>query len=411
MTTSARSGHGAASGDNGTDPRPALESSARPRIESVDGLRAFAFTLVFLFHTWEFSGKPRIPVVTDVISQNTRPDLFIVLTGFALFLPFALDETRSLRFRTGPYLVRRLRRIVLPYYAALALAFLIPVILKLLFQALGRETNPIVWPSMGDVASHLTFSHMFFPDYWDGINGSLWTMSLEMQLYLLFPLVVLAVARWGLTALIPIALIGLGYRVAVGAFVDGPGFPDLFLWGATGLGRLMEFVAGMFASVVALRWRERLPRLSWIPLVGLVACGYLLAVGPMADTRWFPVRESALAVSFAALVILAITVSPVERLFAARPVARLGFVAYSMFLVHQPVTYYLAELLHRLLGLQRGPVFLAIMWTVGLALVLVIGGLLFRFVEAPCLRWAKRTPSATTPGPLQTSPHRLEIAK
>lgn len=64
------------------------------RIHSVDGLRALAFAAVFAFHTWEFSGRPELGPLSDAVSQNIRPDFFVVLTGFVLTLPFARRPER-----------------------------------------------------------------------------------------------------------------------------------------------------------------------------------------------------------------------------------------------------------------------------------------------------------------------------
>lgn len=110
-------------------------------------------------------GKPADPFVADVIGANTRPDFFVVLTGLALHLPFAMDESRHSRFRTRPYLRRRLRRIVLPYYAALVFALLLPLALKLGYRVLGRAPNAEPFPAVGDLLAHLTFTHLFFPGY------------------------------------------------------------------------------------------------------------------------------------------------------------------------------------------------------------------------------------------------------
>ena len=369
---------------------PVVDPRERDRIRSVDGLRALAFLLVFLFHSWEFSGRPDIPVVTDVVGSNTRPDLFIVLTGFALFLPFARDWGRVERFRSGTYLVRRLRRIVLPYWVALAVALLIPVVLKALMSVLGVSTNATEPPEPLDVLTHLTFTHMFFPEYWDGINGSLWTMSLEMQLYVIFPLLVWIVARWGLAGLVPVILLSIAYRMLVGQLVDGPAFPDHFLWGATALGRLMEFIAGMVAAVMAMNTRGKFRVWHGVACVVLFFGGYLLATAtPWSASVAFPVRELALAVAFGALIVLAINNSKVERAFAWRPMSRLGYMAYSMFLIHQPIIYYFGEMLKEILRMPEGLLMLSLMWTVGFAVVYAFGWVFFRVVEKPCIAWSR----------------------
>lgn len=192
-------------------------------------MRALAFLLVFAFHSWEFAGRPFVPIVSGVVSQNTRPDFFVVLTGFVLFLPFARDPDRARSFVPSLYLKRRMRRIVLPYYAALAFAILLPQTLVVFMWVLGREASWQDVPSLPDILTHLTFTHLFFPDHWAGINGSLWTMSLEMQLYLLFPVLVILYERYGNRAIVGALAVSIGYRIAVGICVGGPrvsrGFP------------------------------------------------------------------------------------------------------------------------------------------------------------------------------------------
>jgi peptidoglycan/LPS O-acetylase OafA/YrhL len=349
--------------------------------------------LVFLFHSWEFSGRPRIPILTDIVGQNTRPDLFIVITGFVLFLPFARDMDRIHRFQTGEYLRRRLRRIVLPYWAALALALALPLALKAAYALLGKTTNPTPAPDWGDVLAHVTFTHMFFPEYWDGINGSLWTMSLEMQLYLLFPLLILVAARWGMWSLALAVTSSFAYRIAVEILVDGPGFPDQFLWGATAIGRLMEFAAGMAAAVLAMRLRKSFTALNALLTLIVFVGSYIVATASPWSSSAFPVRDTALALGFGSLVILAIGNRWVEAAFAWSPFSSLGYRAYSLFLVHQPVAWYTAEFFKKELGLQEGLVLLLLMWTVGFAAVWLVGSAFFRLIEAPCIRWSRAAKS------------------
>lgn len=365
----------------------------KDRILAVDGLRATAFLLVFAFHTWQHAGSPYVPVVSGIVSSNTRPDFFVVLTGFVLFLPFARDVARVQVFQTRRWLARRLRRVVLPYYAALAFAIAIPQVLKLLAQTIGHSTRAQALPAPVDVLTHLTFTHLFFPDYWASINGSLWTMSLEMQLYLIFPVLMILYARFGPRALIGALAVSLAYRVGVALWMGTIAFPASFLWGATGLGRLMEFLAGMLAATMALRWRGSL---TWSQTAGLVVtfvAAYVTAVvfpsiGPL------PIREPALGICFGSLVVLAVASRWVERIFAWRPLSRLGYMAYSMFLVHEPVSYFVSEFLKRGLGVREGPGLLLIMWTVALAVVFAFGYAFFRLVERPCIAWSRGEPVA-----------------
>ncbi|MDC5698425.1 acyltransferase [Intrasporangium calvum] len=368
------------------------------RIDSIDGLRALAFLSVFAFHTWEFAGRPYVPVISSVVGQNIRPDFFVVLTGFVLYLPFARDGSRLDSFATRSYLTRRLRRIVLPYYAALAFAVALPQGLVILMRLLGRDASWQPWPSAGDLVSHLTFTHLFFVDHWDGINGSLWTMSLEMQLYLLFPLLVLAIHRWGVRALLGAIVVAVLFRVGVAVAVDGPRFPDEFLWGASGLGRLMEFAAGMGAAVLAFRARPDLGRLRTAGLALGALCSYWVATARWPISEVLPLRELGLGALFAAVVILTLRTG-LSRVVSVLPLRWVGLRAYSLFLVHQPVAWYLSEAMTKFGGLEQGTGLLAVLWTVGLVVVVAVGLVLWLTVEQPCIRWARAVPQRR-PAPL-----------
>lgn len=372
------------------DAERALPAQRLDRIHSIDGLRALAFLLVFGFHSWEFAGAPEIPVLSTIVSQNTRPDLFIVLTGFVLFLPFARSPNRIATFAPRTYLTRRLRRIVPPYYAALAVAVALPFVLVLLERLVGRPADWPVLPSVADVATHLTFTHLFFPEYWAGINGSLWTMSLEMQLYLIFPLLLALVAWRGIRVLLLALAVSLVYRIIVALVVDVPDFPEQFLFNVTAIGRLMQFVAGMAAAALAIRWRGTLKSWALLLIAGVVVGGYALATtSPTSEIEMFPVRDTALGLAFAALIVLAVGFPPLERVFAFRPLARLGFMAYSMFLLHQPLVYYAGQFLEVRIGVAPGPVLLALLWTAGFGIVLIAGYVFHVIVEKPCIAWSR----------------------
>lgn len=378
--------------------RDAVERAETSRIGSVDGLRAAAFLAVFAFHTWEFAGRPSIPVVSFVVAQNIRPDFFVVLTGFVLYLPFGRDARRLARFATGPWLLRRLRRIVVPYYAALVFAVLLPQVLVAVTRMAGRSSSWRALPDVGAWVSHLTFTHLFFQDWWDSINGSLWTMSLEMQLYLLFPLLVLAVSRWGLRALAAAVVVSVLFRVGVALVVPGPAFPDQFPWAASGLGRLMEFVAGMAAADAVFRRGWRPGRRARLGLVATMAVLFAVACSGLAADLVVPVRELTLAGLFGCLVVLASTGGAAARIFSWRPLTFLGFRAYSLFLVHQPLAFYVSQGLRTFGGVEDGPGLLLMLWTGGLAVVLAVGMGFYRGVERPCIAWARRVPVTVVPG-------------
>lgn len=369
---------------------------AERRIGAIDGLRATAFMLVFLFHTWEFAGRPTVPLVTAVVAQNTRPDFFVVLTGFVLFMPLARDSKRLGTFHVPGYVRRRLRRIVLPYYAALAFAVLLPQALVALMKVLGRKADWQPVPGVWDWITHLTFTHLFSVEHWDGINGSLWTMALEMQLYLLFPLLVVGYARWGVRALGVALAISFGYRLIAGLAVAGQGFPVEFLVAANGVGRLQEMIAGMLAAIVVFGSRRTIGRRALALIGGGIVLAYGLAVSPLGANSYLSLREIFLGVTVALVIVLALRTRSLGRFLGSTPIRWTGYRAYSLFLIHQPLMWYFSEMVTKLLGVPNGPAKLALLWTAGLAVTVLVGVVFFEVVERPCLAWAKRVPTSVS---------------
>ena len=84
--------------------------------------------------------------------------------------------------RTGEFYSKRLWRILPSYLFAIAAC--------LVFTALyGRNLGSA--PLWKDLLTHLTFTHTFWRGtyLWSSLNVALWTLAVEMQFYLLFPLV------------------------------------------------------------------------------------------------------------------------------------------------------------------------------------------------------------------------------
>lgn len=367
----------------------------------MDGLRACAFLLVFLFHTWEFAGAPDIPLVAAIVSQNTRPDFFVALTGFVLFLPFARFSSRLAAFDIRIYLRRRLRRIVVPYYVALVVAVAMPQVLVALMRLLGQRADWQPGPSWGDWATHLSFTHIFFAEFWDGINGSLWTMSLEMQLYLIFPVVLWAYVRWGTRGLAGGLALSVAYRLLAGLAVDGSGFPMEFLVGANGLGRLGQFMAGIATALLVFRLPERESwRRPWV-LVPIMATAYAVAVSPLASWSFTSIRELGLGMAFGSLIALVLTSPSWGRFASWRPLTWLGYRAYSLFLLHQPTMWYFSEMATKFLHIENGVAKLLLLWTAGLGVLVVLTLPFFMWVEKPCIAWSKR--ARLTSDPAQAS--------
>ena len=157
------------------------------RIDVLDGVRAIAILSVVWFHFWQQSWL--MPIIGDFnidwIPRNGAllVDMMILLSGFCLFLPYA----RSMVYgeptpSASTFYIKRVARIFPSYY------FSIFIILLLFALPMKEYSNAsFMWK---DIFTHIFFVNNYFPDTLVGtkLNGVLWTVAVEMQFYLLFPL-------------------------------------------------------------------------------------------------------------------------------------------------------------------------------------------------------------------------------
>lgn len=171
----------------------------------LDGIRALAVIIVVWFHFWQQSWL--MPTVGDV-SFDWIPrtgyllvDCMILLSGFCLFLPYARSMVYGEKIQSTPtFYMKRVARIMPSYYVAVFIAlFCFALPMK------EYASNTDLWK---DLIPHLTFTHNLFPESstMTHLNGVLWTVAVEMQFYLFFPLFAKAfqkkpmVTYWCMTA-------------------------------------------------------------------------------------------------------------------------------------------------------------------------------------------------------------------
>jgi peptidoglycan/LPS O-acetylase OafA/YrhL len=152
-------------------------------IAALDGVRAIAALLVVTLHLNEATGLPwnlnqnGLPTALAVFGR-TGVDLFFVLSGFLLFLPYA----KALLFQGNwpsprTFYLRRMFRIWPGYYFSLLL---------ILFWYQRQYLQPDHWKQL---ALFLTFFMDSSPQTWQKLNGPFWTLATEWQFYLILPLI------------------------------------------------------------------------------------------------------------------------------------------------------------------------------------------------------------------------------
>jgi len=367
------------------------------RVPQIDGLRAMGMLMVYFFHIWEFGGSPTWKV--SVLGMQTNligflrnfgagVDLFMVISGFCLFWPLCKSTDALQTWDCGRYFRHRVRRIVPPYYAAIGYTVLAPVLLVAIYRVLKIPANWQPVPSAWQLFTHFLFIHALFPSTWNGVTGAFWSLSLEAQFYVIFPLAVFGFRRSGVKVIWWMIVASVLARTV--ADVAIPSTAWSFIFSLSAAGRWMEFGFGMLTALaVAKHWREDRASSAWAGTaqIGGALVLYALAVEKVAPRvlSSVPVCELLLSAAFSLLIFaLCTSRTPLVKVFGNRVSAWLGGISYSLYLVHQPTAWYLSEFFKKELHL-RGSADLCLLATVGLAVVIGVAYPFYLIFEKPGL--------------------------
>ncbi len=206
------------------------------RLDVLDGLRGFAILLVVWYHARLVSGQSFGPFDPIVQAGYLGVDLFFFVSGFCLFYPYAkCARDGKPQPSTRRFFQRRLLKIVPSYLLALF------TFAALYHAQFGTFSNLAM-----HVAAHLAFVHTLLPATFGSISGPLWTIGVEVQFYLIFPLIVPWFRRSPLLGYAALFVLAETYRLAIGAFAPAPSF-----WWINQLPAFVDvFGAGMLAAYV-----------------------------------------------------------------------------------------------------------------------------------------------------------------
>src|SRR2546421_594614 len=245
-----------------TADRPTFETRSpnplpyeRGRLPFIDGLRGLAMLWVLVYHCWVHTVRTPIPVSVGARHLDlTAPrhlgylgvQLFLVLSGFCLTYPLARRGAAGMTLDLRRFFRRRAWRILPPYYVALAAFALLPTVERGIRSALGQDASEVSHVTAGQLVSHVLMVHNFSLAWMGAINASFWTLALEWQLYMLFPLLVWGFRRWGPgRTLAAVLAITLAYRTWVYLTQDVRRLEIGYVYAYALPGRMFEFALGM----------------------------------------------------------------------------------------------------------------------------------------------------------------------
>jgi peptidoglycan/LPS O-acetylase OafA/YrhL len=316
------------------------------RLPALDGLRGIAILLVLLYHFALYGGMSPVIAVDQVVHAIASAgwvgvDLFFVLSGF-LITGILCDAKGSKHFFRNFYMRRTLRIFPL-YYGFLIVFFLVfPHILapNEHYQALVQE-QAWYWTYLTNVQIAMKG---WPPDY---AIGHFWSLALEEQFYLIWPLTVFFFGRRQLMAICAAAIaaslaVRLGLRLA-----DNPTAAYVLT-----LARMDTLAVGALVALIAREPGEFTKMARWARpaalAAGLTLATYLVVKRPLdpEDMLMQLYGYPLLAVFFAAVLVIGLTApegGTIAKFFAYPALAFFGHYSYAIYVFHHPLIYYIQQ--------------------------------------------------------------------
>ncbi len=428
----------------GETPKPGNQMVA------LDAIRGAAVLFVFGHHAHALAGAPSfgftIPLVNWYVAADLPfrdghigVDVFFVLSGFLLSMSW-IKAHRDGRPRPNirEYARKRVWRIGPPYW--LCMGFVVFFLASGRPGALVPETSLASFTGLRSVAAHAVFAQQLFPfsaPGFGGINGSVWTLTLEAIFYLVLPLAMFAfVGRRWVWALPATLAFGFLYHWAAWN-ISGPVISLLQTQWFGGAGatpdQLRFFIAAQFPMYVfefalgivaanlyvnggnyqnirvyqLLKSRIGAQVMLWL---GLAIIAYNLYEGVKTPGNEAWTLRTWAAIGATLTILGGLWAGPVtQRVWRANPLRLVGVTGYTIFLWHMPVMYVLTTWTQ--MGIPGTFGSFARISLASVAFFIVAAPVLFVLLERPFLARAKGSSKTATTIDLSATPGSHELVQ
>lgn len=372
------------------------QSADSRKLEHLDVLRGIAILLVFGYHwhltaprtylgyeggamlsfegiTWEKFYATFSPFNYG----STGVQLFLVISGFLIHYSYLLRGGGKLN--TRKFFARRFWRIYPPYL--LVLAF---------YAFYNKEQSAyhlLTENGRFTLVSHLLMTHNLYGEGWIifGINPSFWSIALEVQLYLLYPLFLVLSDRWGIRKLC-IALMIVHLTAMAGLMYVKGGMPDKLSEVTFVLHNWIVWALGAWVAE-AYYHKTRIFSVSWGGWVLLLILYWLSQVFVVFFAYFGKIT---ITVLWAVLLELYIHRPLAENKvwkWTRQGVIHIGLCSYSIYLIHQPAVGWLADFIN---WGDSSRFTWAINGTIIFAIIFFLSYGLYVFVEQPSVRFGQK---------------------
>lgn len=321
------------------------------KLHSIEALRGLAALMVLVYHAraelWEglASVWRRSEIsVESVIGLATLPfsfgylgvPLFFVLSGFCIHLRQARNPAAA--FATPAFYRRRFWRIYPTYVAALLVSGAVVWWLVSRGDQLAAARDLSLASFLGSLFTVQGLATPFFAG-----NTVFWTLAIEIQIYLLYPLLLLLDRSAGAKLTLALTAIVSVTSIVVLRWIDPASiFPYWNQGGQIFSKFLFTWTVGMYVADLYARGRVFPGPVVLLGGLGMGGVGILLTLW-----GWQDIGEIGFALCFGGVLLWA--VSPGSAFIwesrAMWPLVMLGTFSYSLYAIHPPILWLAKELL------------------------------------------------------------------
>jgi len=312
------------------------------RVRVVDAMRGVASMVVALFHMGLLDiGWIGVPI-------------FFVISGFVI--PLAMYKGGYTLSAWPRYILKRIARIEPPYLVAVLMALVLAWLSSIApgYRGGGFDVAPM------DVILHVGYLVDFFGHRW--LNPVFWTLSIEFQYYLFVSLAFFALCS-GQLAVRALFM----FSCLVIEFLFPEYRPLLFSW----MGLFCVGIAAFLFYIKKIGWGEM--------LLYFAACGITLTVYSPEDARFSGPIIAAVAMAAGLMIVL-------YRSRVFKPLAFLGSISYSLYLVHVPIGGRVINLGSRFI--DSSEVESLLLRAIAMLISLLAAWLFYVAIEKPAVGWA-----------------------
>jgi peptidoglycan/LPS O-acetylase OafA/YrhL len=357
----------------------------------IDGLRFLAILPVVLQHLCErvirISEQSHLATASDYALISLLPtgylgvELFFVISGLIISYPFVGAHFRGQQHPSlRNFYLRRITRLEPPYFLVMIGCYFFVRLAGYFPQAahISVDTSTNLETSL---AASLIYLHWLLVDSMPKLNPPAWSLEIEIQFYILAPIILLAVLR--LRQLGPIAL-GILALSAGSIYASHPLEIHYGSWPPLPLLKVFHlFLAGILVNVITFGGLvpHKIPRAVWD--LGFVTAIAILYIIDKHDDSMF---AAAAQVSCYLVLFLAAFEGMLFRSFLSLPwIFTIGGMCYTIYLIHLPILLVLTGVVMQASGVVRFLPGLLICLVVILPILFGVSVAFFLLIEKPCM--------------------------